>query len=240
MTEESSVLAPESNEIGANSSQLEISFVDTECFEQRTLPCNYDPRNISGRINKGYKMIVKKGTNRMTLFRFLLGKLVFSNEGLSIEEYLLLYHLYFDLSDLVEKDPKFGKKYEANLEGLTSLIQNLSRVTIFPVILKESSRELVIRRFQDFIPTPRAYFGLSGQRDLRQSYRLVLNDTLVPKKIPPKRFIGVGYKDKGSRRDPAYDGSPSWQEVASYFANLERESEELDSSILSLPDEDNE
>ena len=33
-------------------------------------------------------------------------------------------------------------------------------------------------------------------------------------KIPPKRYVGVGYRDQGSRRNVAYDGSPSWQEVA--------------------------
>jgi hypothetical protein len=34
-------------------------------------------------------------------------------------------------------------------------------------------------------------------------------------RIPPKRFIGIGYRDKGSIRNLAYDGSPPWQEVAS-------------------------
>jgi hypothetical protein len=31
----------------------------------------------------------------------------------------------------------------------------------------------------------------------------------------PKRFIGVGYQDKGSRLDPSIHGTPKWQEVAS-------------------------
>jgi hypothetical protein len=40
------------------------------------------------------------------------------------------------------------------------------------------------------------------------------NPLAPPTKLPAKRFVGVGYKDKGNRRDPAVDGSPSWQEVA--------------------------
>jgi hypothetical protein len=40
------------------------------------------------------------------------------------------------------------------------------------------------------------------------------------KQIPPKPYIRVGYKDKGTRRDPSWDGSPSWQEVA--MANTEK------------------
>jgi len=236
MTEESDVPAPVGFEDNASLSQTEISFLDTECFEQRTIPCNYDPRDIEGRITKGYKMFIKKGTNRITLFRFLMGKLIYSLEGLSLEEYILFYHLYFDLLDLIDRDPNFRLKYEVDFVKLRHLINPLSRVKVFPVQLKEKSKEVVKKMFSSLVPSSRAYFGLTGQRDLRQSFRLVLNDTIVPKRIPPKRFIGVGYKDKGSRRDPAYDGTPSWQEVASYFANLERESEELDSSSSYFPD----
>jgi len=35
----------------------------------------------------------------------------------------------------------------------------------------------------------------------------------------PKRFIGVGYRDKGNARNSSLDGSPSWQEV--YHSSLE-------------------
>jgi len=48
-----------------------------------------------------------------------------------------------------------------------------------------------------------------------KSYRVILRNPLAaPPKAPPKRFIGVGYKDKGTKRDPAIDGSPNWKEVA--------------------------
>jgi hypothetical protein len=40
------------------------------------------------------------------------------------------------------------------------------------------------------------------------------------RKLPPKRIIGIGYRDKGTARDPAIDGSPSWQEVASQAGQL--------------------
>lgn len=232
MTEESTNPAPGFGESDvAKSYLIDISFVNTECFEQRTIPCNYDPRNIAGRINKGYKMIIKKGTNRITLYRFLFAKLVYASEGLSLEEYLLFHHLYYDLTDLVEKDPLFCAKYKFQFEKMESIMKQLGGVRVFPVILEESCKEKIKRIFIEELPTQRAYLGLAGQRDLRSCFRLVLNDTIVPKKVPPKRFIGVGYKDKGSRRDPAYDGSPSWQEVATTYANRERELEELDSSF---------
>lgn len=37
-----------------------------------------------------------------------------------------------------------------------------------------------------------------------------------PKKLHHCRFVGVGYKDKGSAKKPSIDCSPSWQEVAQY------------------------
>lgn len=36
---------------------------------------------------------------------------------------------------------------------------------------------------------------------------------------PPQAYVGVGYKDKGNKRDTAMDGSPSWQLVASQQLN---------------------
>jgi hypothetical protein len=32
--------------------------------------------------------------------------------------------------------------------------------------------------------------------------------------LPPQAYIGKGYRDKGTAKIPAEDGSPSWQEVA--------------------------
>jgi hypothetical protein len=37
----------------------------------------------------------------------------------------------------------------------------------------------------------------------------------MKKAPPPKRFVGVGYQDKGTCREVSFDSSPSWQVVAS-------------------------
>lgn len=53
----------------------------------------------------------------------------------------------------------------------------------------------------------------------RMSGRYQLKDATQPgvdvKTLPPKRFIGKGYGDKGTLKNCALDGSPSWQEVSS-------------------------
>lgn len=179
-------------------------------------------------------MKIKKGTNRVVLLKFLLAKLIYSAEGMNLEEYLLIFHLYFELLDT--RDPLFQAKYKNHFERIGSLLVKMNGIKVFPIIPKDGTKNEIIRYLENFLPTAREFFGLAGQRDLRNCFRLVLNDTIVIQAPPPKRFIGVGYKDKGTCRDPAFDGSPGWQFYARYFANLEREAEELDSSISDTSD----
>jgi hypothetical protein len=207
---------------------LELTMEDftqnAKISRQSPPPYNSDPRNISGRISKGYHMIIKRGTNRMVLLRFLIAKLRFSAEGISLEEYLLLYHLYFDLSE--SKDPNFQEKYKVFLKKVQENLEFLNENRIFPIILGEKERQYLDEIFSNDIPKAREYFGLAGQRDIRDSFRLILHDAIEPKRFAPKKVIGVGYKDKGTCRNIAFDGSPSWKEIATVFSYQERKAEE--------------
>ena len=57
--------------------------------------------------------------------------------------------------------------------------------------------------------SPRAVGGIDEKSILKEWFSY-----LRPRRLIPTRFIGVGYKDKGHRRIPAFDGSQSWSEVA--------------------------
>jgi hypothetical protein len=235
MTESFSTPEVESEQVVAKDLFFHGPPSKTECFEQSTCPSNFDPRDLGKRIRKGYKMVIHKGTNRMVLLRFLLAKLIYAKEGLSIEEYLCIYHIFYDLME--STDPLLIQKHSTFLERVSKVLLMMKDIKVFPVHTTEAGEYEILRYIEDFIPTPRQYFGLAGQRDLRRSFSLVLNDSIVPKAPQPKRFIGVGYKDKGTCRDPAYNGSPGWQFYARYFANLERlEAEEFDSSFSSPSD----
>lgn len=101
----------------------------------------------------------------------------------------------------------------------------------FPVVLDRVSREKIrsLLEGDPILPSPSAYFGLMGNRELRSSFRI----RFVSSWIPPKRVercIGVGYKDKGTRRCPEQDGSPSWQRVATVLCNQERMAEEAETA----------
>jgi hypothetical protein len=174
---------------------------------------------------------LRAGTKKVTLFRFLLAKMVYGREGegLSVEEYLCLLELFFGLEEV--QDPNLLRKWKDSLSRVSNLIPGLAEIQEFPIVLSQDSRKALVDYFGDdpILPNPEAYFGLLGQRDLRNSFRVQFKSSWIPPKRV-ERYIGVGYKDKGSRRFPELDGSPSWQDVARVLANREREQEEADSA----------
>jgi len=213
----------------------DLNFANFDSFtrkqsRQSPHPCTSDPMNVRERVLRGYKMIIKQGTKRMTLLRFLLSKMLYGEEGISIEEYLCIFHLYYDLVEITESH--FVEKNSSNLDKVGILLSKLSDNRIFPLNLNEMSRIQMETLLERFLPTRREFYGLVGQREIGKSFKLILNDTLVPRKLPPKAYIGVGYKDKGTRRDVSVNGCQGWQEIGSHLANREREAEELDSSTF--------
>jgi len=191
-------------------------------------PWTHDPVH-NFYLTKGYSMKLRAGTKKVTLLRFLLAKMVYGKEGegLSVEEYLALMELFFGLEGT--QDPNLTRKWSVSFEKLSSLIPGLAQIKEFPIVLTSESREAMVEFFREdpILPSQHAFYGLMGHRELRNSFRIQFKSQWIPpKKV--ERYIGVGYKDKGSRRFPELDGSPSWQEVARVISNRERELEEAD------------
>jgi hypothetical protein len=166
--------------------------------------------------NKGYKVIFKTGTKRITIFRFLLAKLCYDPLGISVEDLLTIYELQVYLEMKSDKDPKFNEKYGLWLITTEHVIQKLGTFRNFPIRIQEGHRKLLIDVLKPLLPGASAYFGLRKQPRIWNSFRVQLRNPLkpLPRKVP-KPYVGVGYKDKGSRKDLAKDGSPHWKEVAS-------------------------
>lgn len=160
-------------------------------------------------------MVFKKGIKRITIYRFLIAKLVHDPDGLSIEDSLALYELNLYLNRKTEKDQTFSNKYGLWLITTNSLIERISEIRVFPFKLRENDRTNLERALTPFLPSSRAFFGYMKQPRIRNSYEIHLRNPLFRPKKYEKPYIGVGYRDKGSRRDKARDGSPDWKEVAS-------------------------
>jgi hypothetical protein len=172
-------------------------------------------------------MKLRAGTKKVTLFHFLLAKLTYGKEeqGLSLEEFLVFHELFYQL--LETRDPLFAQKWELSLGKVSQIMVATAGYSEFPVILTEESRVKIREVLGDdpILPNPEAFFGLMGNRDLRTSFRIQFRSQWIPPKRV-ERYIGVGYKDKGTRRAPELDGSPSWQRVATVLSNRDREAEE--------------
>jgi hypothetical protein len=175
-------------------------------------------------LTGGYKVRIRQGTKKMTLFRFLTAKLLYEESGLHLDEFIILFELYYNLRE--EQDPSFVKKYSEWFIQTEYIFKTIARGKCFPMRFKkrEKADELAFY-MRSVIPSKSAYFGLKGQRNLRNSYSILLNNHLPPAKVPPKSYVGVGYRDKGTRKKD-HDGNPSWQEVASHFSELERREQE--------------
>jgi hypothetical protein len=170
-------------------------------------------------LTRGYRMLLRKGVNRYRLFRFLVSKVIYDDEGMHLDEYLCCMELFYQFDE--SKDPNFVENL-SNLrnEGFQEMMKKLSKNTVFPYQPWEETRSLWLRLCQSVIYDSRSYFRIKGQ-NRNKDFRLVFKDSVLPRRTPPKAYIGIGYKDKGSRREPAVDGSPKWQEVATFNANLE-------------------
>jgi len=216
--------------------QLSENLAGDDYFEQSPRPEGFDPSTLAKRFLGGYKVKLKKGTKRITLFRFLLAKLLYEaeGEGLHLDEFAVLVNLFYDLLD--DQDPTFRRKYATDLERLVPLFSDLGKVRSFPIRISIESATMtsLVNWCGPILPTKNSYYGLRGNRDIRNSFVISFGDTLEPIKRRQLRYVGVGYRDKGTCRNNATDGSPCWKEVGSETAQLERALDELESSIPNL------
>ena len=173
------------------------------------------PSEAQGSTNSsGTQIKYRKGVRRITLQRLICSRLVFRLERVTLDELLVLYDNFLACQDLAVGNEGFRQKFGKSLEDLSNILKaaNLTQ--------EDPSRvaKMFSRRFKRDIPgflIPERNLSQS-EKHLEKSYRLLpTRDPGTERRyIPPKTFVGVGYRDKGSRRDSARDGSPSWQEVA--------------------------
>lgn len=90
-----------------------------------------------------------------------------------------------------------------------------------PLEISDKSYHRLASRMQDLVPdflVPQRNYGqwksrFSGSFHLNPILSKEIRD-FYRTKLPPERKMGVGYRDKGSKRDLARDGSPDWTEIS--------------------------
>jgi hypothetical protein len=168
---------------------------------------------------RGFRVTITKGAKLITIYRNLLARLLYERRW-ELQEGIVFLELHERLINKANQDPEFGEKYFEWLITVQNLLTKL-KITNFPYDLTIGVTEL-ISDLQPFLPSKNAYYGWKGNPVNRSYARITLrNPLLLAKKHFPKRYLGVGYRDKGNRRDLAKDGSPHWTEVAQHNGEIE-------------------
>lgn len=165
----------------------------------------------------GTRVSYSRTLRRITLQRFLISKMVYQPDKVTYVELLTLYDNFLWCDDKSLSDPTFRQCFGSFLEKLALILKEnrLSEKNIEASLrkigtqLKEAIADHLIpeRNLLNIEKYCKGKFHVSPTRE----------SGVPTKELPPVKVIGRGYRDKGSYRDPAWDGSPSWQELATHF-----------------------
>lgn len=171
-------------------------------------------------LSSSTRVFYSRQIKRVNCTRYLVGKLVWSPERVNFIEILVLFDNQLYLEVLATKDQGFSQKFGKSLEDLSNILKTTPDSGSFTSYIRRLSSKCK-NLLEGFYPPERnlttmgkhviGFFHVEASRQQGRDL----------KTIPPKGFIGKGYADKGTRRDPAYDGSPHWTDVAIHFSRKE-------------------
>lgn len=160
--------------------------------------------------------------------RFLLTKVFVREESLSELEEILFYETV-DYLNQYRNDSFFKAK-----DGWLT-IKRFSEIKLSSPDWynhRHLNAQVSILKKSGFLLNPRAYLSL--ETEIRPERFLVRLNRSLRKSPPPERYIGVGYRDKGTARVVSEDGSPNWTQVAAH-ASLDVNMSHRDYSLPKSP-----
>lgn len=177
---------------------------------QSPCPGSFDPTSL--RVSKQYSFELRKVNPREChrLIRMLLSKVAHEGRSaLAQDEEVLLVLLYERWSSI--RDPAFLRALGERVISSFTYCYHWIRGTLkVPPQAQDGDLPFFVRT--GILASAHAYYGWWTSFRVSDFLRTINRARL--RAAPPKRFVGVGYRDAGQARNPAYDGSPSWQEVA--------------------------
>lgn len=152
---------------------------------------------------------------RVSLQRFLVSKIVYEVTKITQQDLFVLYDNQIWLEQRCLRDFDFSRKFGDSLEELSKNLKliNLSSGVTVKALIRLSTR--IKKDLEEFLVPHRNYSDYKKRFSGLFQLRTLSPPQETNKRLPPKRIIGTGYRDKGTARNLAKDGSPRWQEVAS-------------------------
>lgn len=167
---------------------------------------------LMGLMENHWRTLVYRSKSSIKTFKFLMSKFLFATEEqFSPEDQTALWLSWEKSVELSAVDQKFKDKHFHYLWITRMVVQSLNNE------ITAKDRQNFALQLKGLLSHGRGYFsahiyyGIKEQR--KKLYELFLK-TRFPQKFPPKRHVGVGYNDKGTAKDVAFDGSPHWTEIA--------------------------
>jgi len=165
------------------------------------------------------RVYYSKKVKRVTLQRYLVSKIAYFPNETTLADVTTLYDNLLHLQDLSEKNKDFKNKFGKDLESLAKILKSYK--------FNSNGLKTIVKLSKDFKSQLENF--LYPKRNLPSVQKHVSNkyqlEGYKPLGIPtsqlkPKAYVGKGYTDKGTVRDPSYDGSPTWQEVANHRGKI--------------------
>lgn len=164
-----------------------------------------------------WRILGKVTENEVTLVRYFLSKIVYTDEVVTLEETCILFLSFEKMVQKMSQHEAYRAKYGSEVFTFRAVLTSLEDVVrANPQDRLKRMRE-VYGFYRGKLFSRRYYFSVRGQLTRELRLRVL---TRFPKKFKPKAFVGKGYGDHGTAKEMAYDGSPSWQEVAMADTNL--------------------
>jgi hypothetical protein len=160
------------------------------------------------------QVVYGRGSKRITLQRAITSKIVHFEKEVTLKDLLVLFDNLLWCQWKSEVDPDFKKKFGLHLKVQAYILiqERVNERDLRGTIKKLRNRFL--KNFNHFIFPKRNVKNVLLQQYRFVEVRFPRPQGIDNKKLPPKSFIGKGYRDKGTAKNPAYDGTPSWQEVS--------------------------
>ena len=163
-------------------------------------------------VENHWRTLVYRSKSPARTFTFLMSKFLFAiEEEFTDEDRTALWMSWEKMIQICAVDPEYKVKHFHYLWLTRMVVQSLNNG------ITAEDRRTISRQLESSLSHGRGYFsarmfyGLKNQG--KSLYELFIK-TRFPQKFPPKRHVGVGYSDKGTAKDLAFDGSPHWTEVA--------------------------
>lgn len=167
-----------------------------------------------------YQVILGRKCKRMTALRAICSKIAFDPEQASFEDLLVLFEVLLWCQTKSLNDPSFAEKFGLHLKVLAYILKRERFTERKFAKQKVNLTNSFLKNFNSFLIPKRNYKNALREQMKFIELRAPRPQGVLKSQLPPAKYIGMGYRDKGTAKNPAKDGSPSWQEIAMHRGDL--------------------